>query len=198
MRTQTYASVNVEQKKLMTVSEVATFLKVSHNTVRALTDREELHCYRVGGRNERRFSIKSLQAYLERHGSNGYQFTQRKFTNAGKAREPVPAYSSTAILNQGLHVHDWYLMPESYSMAVNMKGTEVDGKPLDKRAPSCAVLLLGVRRRWIGILFLLRLVRGSRDRRFSIEQINKTAPHKLLFPFLVSPTWRHIISLKNV
>lgn len=78
------------------------------------------------------------------------------------------------------------------------KGNRVDGKPVDKRAPSCAVLLLGGRRRWIGILFLLRLVRVGRDRYPSIEDVNKTAPHKLLFPFLVSPILRHIISLKNV
>ena len=124
VRKQIYASVNREQEKLMTVSEVATFLKISHNTVRSLTDRGELDCYRVGGRNERRFSIESIQAYLERNGSNGYQFTRRKFTNASKAREPVPAYSSTAILNQGLHVHDWYLMPESYSEPLIVEAIE--------------------------------------------------------------------------
>lgn len=73
-----------------------------------------------------------------------------------------------------------------------------DGKPVNKRVPSCAVLLLGGRRRWIGILFLLRLVRVGRDRCSSIEDVNKTSPHKLLFPFLVSPILRHIISLKNV
>ena len=121
---QTYASVNVEKEKLLTVSEVATFLKVSHNTVRALTDRGELNCYRVGGRNERRFSKEDIRAYLERRGSNGYQYTQRKFTNASKAKEPVPAYSSTAILNQGLHVHDWYLMPESYSEPLIVEAME--------------------------------------------------------------------------
>lgn len=121
---QTYTSVNIEKEKLMTVSEVATFLKVSHNTVRALTDRGELNCYRVGGRNERRFSIEYIRAYLERRGSNSDQFTQQKLTNAGEAREPIPAYSSTAILNQGLHVHDWYLMPESYSEPLIVEAIE--------------------------------------------------------------------------
>jgi len=54
--------INLEEK-LMTVAEVAAFLNISQNTVRALTDRGELHCYRVGGRKERRFS-KVLYAFL--------------------------------------------------------------------------------------------------------------------------------------
>lgn len=36
-------------------------------------------------------------------------------TIANYIREPAPSLSSTAVLNYGLCVHDWYLMPESYS-----------------------------------------------------------------------------------
>ena len=55
-----------ESDSLMTVKEVAAFLNVAEVTVRRMTARGDLPCYRVGNRHERRFRLRDLEAYLER------------------------------------------------------------------------------------------------------------------------------------
>jgi excisionase family DNA binding protein len=102
-------------EELLTVRDVAGFLKVSQNTVRALTERGELECYRVGGRGERRFSKAQVAAYLEKHTQKLHEEPEETDAGASWIREPGGDLSSTPVLNRGLHVHDWYLMPESYS-----------------------------------------------------------------------------------
>lgn len=110
------------EEQLMTVTEVAAFLRISQNTVRALTDRGELRCYRVGGRKERRFSKADIQAYLEKSSQVTYKPTE----TARYVKEPSPSLnlSPTAVLNQGLHVHDWYLLPESFSEPLVIEAIE--------------------------------------------------------------------------
>jgi excisionase family DNA binding protein len=110
------------EEQLMTIAEVAAFLRISQNTVRALTDRGELQCYRVGGRKERRFSKADIQAYLEKSSQVTYALTE----TAHYVKEPSPSLnlSPTAVLNQGLHVHDWYLLPESFSEPLVVEAIE--------------------------------------------------------------------------
>jgi transcriptional repressor of dcmA and dcmR len=55
-----------ESDSLMTVKEVAAFLNVAEVTVRRMTARGDLPCYRVGNRHERRFRLRDLEVYLER------------------------------------------------------------------------------------------------------------------------------------
>ena len=55
-----------EPDRLLNVKEVAAFLHVAEVTVRRMTERGDLPCYRVGNRNERRFRLSDLEAYLER------------------------------------------------------------------------------------------------------------------------------------
>ncbi len=110
-------------EELMTVAEVAAYLKISQNTVRALTDRGELPCYRIGGRNERRFRKADVQTYLQEHAQSS-----RSPTGATPAelsvREPASPLNPTAVLNRGLCVHDWYLMPEAYSEPLIVEALE--------------------------------------------------------------------------
>jgi excisionase family DNA binding protein len=40
---------------LMTIDEVAKFLKVTQTTIRRWTDNGQLKCYRIGNKKERRF-----------------------------------------------------------------------------------------------------------------------------------------------
>ncbi len=110
------------EEQLMTVAEVAAFLRISPNTVRALTDRGELRCYRVGGRKERRFSKADIQAYLDEHSQAAYTPTETPHY----VKEPPPSLnlSPTAVLNRGLHVHDWYLLPESFSEPLVVEAIE--------------------------------------------------------------------------
>ncbi len=51
---------------LMTIHDVALFLKVTPTTVRRWTDTGLLKCYRIGQRNERRFDKKDVMQYLQR------------------------------------------------------------------------------------------------------------------------------------
>ena len=62
------------------------------------------------------------------------QYASHKTANY--IREPAPSLSSTAVLNRGLCVHDWYLMPESYSdplivEAIERFGIDVGDNILD-------------------------------------------------------------------
>ena len=56
---------------LLTLEEVATFLRVSVATVRRWTNAGRLPCYRLGGHGERRFSQEQLRAFLAKHESQG-------------------------------------------------------------------------------------------------------------------------------
>lgn len=58
---------------LLTLEEVAGFLRVSVATVRRWTNAGRLPCYRLGGNGERRFSQEQLQAFLAKHESRGRQ-----------------------------------------------------------------------------------------------------------------------------
>ena len=50
---------------LMTVNEVAEFLRVTPTTVRRWTDVGHLKCYRIGHKKERRFEKKDVLHYLK-------------------------------------------------------------------------------------------------------------------------------------
>ena len=56
------------------------------------------------------------------------QYASHKIANY--MREPAPSLSSTAVLNRGLCVHDWYLMPESYSDPLIVEAIERFGVDL--------------------------------------------------------------------
>lgn len=119
-KTEPYSLHSIEE--LMTVAEVAAYLKISQNTVRALTDRGELTCYRVGGRNKRRFRKADIQAYLQSRAQVGP--SQVASIQETAIREPSSPLNPTAVLNHGLCVHDWYLMPEAYSEPLIVEALE--------------------------------------------------------------------------
>lgn len=50
--------------KLLTIKEAAAFLKVSEMSLRRWTNSGKLKCYRVGGKNERRFTRQDLEGVL--------------------------------------------------------------------------------------------------------------------------------------
>jgi len=54
------------QEPLMTIHEVAQFLKVAPATVRRWTDAGQLKCYRVGNKKERRFEKNDVLRYLRK------------------------------------------------------------------------------------------------------------------------------------
>jgi excisionase family DNA binding protein len=51
-------------ERLFNINETAEILNVSEMTVRRWTNAGLLHCYRVGGKRERRFRSQDLQDYL--------------------------------------------------------------------------------------------------------------------------------------
>jgi excisionase family DNA binding protein len=53
--------------KLLTIKEAAAFLSVSAMSLRRWTNSGKLKCYRLGGRNERRFTRQDLEEYLARN-----------------------------------------------------------------------------------------------------------------------------------
>jgi len=53
-----------EKQRFLTISEAATFLHVSEVSLRRWTNSGKLRCFRVGGRNERRFLIEDLLAFM--------------------------------------------------------------------------------------------------------------------------------------
>ena len=55
------------QEPLMTIHEVAEFLKVTPTTIRRWTDGGQLKCYRVGKRNARRFDKQDVLHYLHKN-----------------------------------------------------------------------------------------------------------------------------------
>ncbi len=50
---------------LLTVREAASFLNVSEMSIRRWTNSGKLKCYRVGGKNERRFTRQGLENFLQ-------------------------------------------------------------------------------------------------------------------------------------
>lgn len=118
--------IQTSEENLWTLEEVAAFLKVSPNTVRALTDRGELGCYRIGGRKERRFSKADILAYLEKRRALPFQYSDSMEGPLRQVREPaaLSELSTTAVLNRGLVIHDWYLLPESFSEPLVVEAIE--------------------------------------------------------------------------
>ena len=57
----------MEESKLMTAEDAATFLCVTRKYIYTLLQRGELECYRVNKKNAIRFSRDQLQKYLESH-----------------------------------------------------------------------------------------------------------------------------------
>ena len=57
----------MEESKLMTAADAATFLCVPRKYIYTLLSRGELECYRVNKKNEIRFSREQLQQYLDSH-----------------------------------------------------------------------------------------------------------------------------------
>ena len=53
-------------KKFLTIQEAADFLKVSKTSLRRWSNSGRLPCYRVGNRNERRFQLTDLLAFLSK------------------------------------------------------------------------------------------------------------------------------------
>ena len=51
-------------EELLTIKEAAAFLKVSEMSLRRWTNAGKLKCYRVGGKNERRFTRQDLESVL--------------------------------------------------------------------------------------------------------------------------------------
>ena len=49
---------------LLTLEEVAAYLRVSTATVRRWTNAGKLTCYRIGGNRERRFSREAILAFI--------------------------------------------------------------------------------------------------------------------------------------
>lgn len=52
--------------QLLNIKEAADVLNVSEMTLRRWTNAGSLHCYRIGGKRERRFRIQDLEDYLEK------------------------------------------------------------------------------------------------------------------------------------
>ncbi|GAC1393904.1 MAG: hypothetical protein NVSMB38_24090 [Ktedonobacteraceae bacterium] len=53
-----------EKQRFLTISDAAKFLHVSEVSLRRWTNSGKLRCFRVGGRNERRFLIEDLIAFM--------------------------------------------------------------------------------------------------------------------------------------
>ena len=56
-------------QRMLTVAEVAYLLHVHPNTVRLWSDRGLLKTYRLGGRQDRRFSQEDINRFLSESGS---------------------------------------------------------------------------------------------------------------------------------
>lgn len=53
-----------EKQRFLTISEAAKFLQVSEVSLRRWTNSGKLRCFRVGGRNERRFLVEDLVSFM--------------------------------------------------------------------------------------------------------------------------------------
>ena len=55
-----------EKQRFLTITEAAEFLQVSETSLRRWTNNGTLRCFRVGGRNERRFLKEDLLAFMQK------------------------------------------------------------------------------------------------------------------------------------
>lgn len=62
-----------EKQRFLTISDAAKFLHVSEVSLRRWTNSGKLRCFRVGGRNERRFLIEDLIAFMPYEGTQAEQ-----------------------------------------------------------------------------------------------------------------------------
>ncbi len=77
-----------EQKRFLSIGEAAEFLHVSEISLRRWTNSGKLRCFRVGGRNERRFLIEDLLAFMPSMGTSAeVQEVQPDETAASNATE---------------------------------------------------------------------------------------------------------------
>jgi excisionase family DNA binding protein len=56
----------LEKQRFLTITEAAEFLQVSETSLRRWTNNGTLRCFRVGGRNERRFLKEDLLAFMQK------------------------------------------------------------------------------------------------------------------------------------
>ena len=61
----------MSDQQLMTLEDVAGYLRVSAATVRRWTNAGKLSCYRIGGNRERRFSPEQVNEFLSKHEQSG-------------------------------------------------------------------------------------------------------------------------------
>jgi excisionase family DNA binding protein len=62
-----------EKQRFLTIKEAAEFLHVSEVSLRRWTNSGKLRCFRVGGRNERRFLVEDLIAFMPSEGIQSEQ-----------------------------------------------------------------------------------------------------------------------------
>ena len=55
-----------DKQRFLTIAEAAEFLQVSETSLRRWTNNGSLRCFRVGGRNERRFLKEDLLAFMQK------------------------------------------------------------------------------------------------------------------------------------
>lgn len=68
-------------ERLMTLSELATYLHIHPTTIRRWTNEGLLTCFRIGGRRERRFLWRDVASYLEEHAYAGRRGRPPKTTD---------------------------------------------------------------------------------------------------------------------
>ena len=66
-----------EEQRFLTIAEAAEFLHVSETSLRRWTNSGKLRCFRVGGRNERRFLMDDLLAFMPSSGIQAELSKQR-------------------------------------------------------------------------------------------------------------------------
>ena len=97
------------QKKFLTITEAADYLKVSKTSLRRWTNNGKLACYRVGHRNERRFLLDDLVTFMGESADNisDSNSPQITVTDTG-ASQPVSAKQPTA----RKHICTFYRSPK--------------------------------------------------------------------------------------
>src|SRR5215471_728159 len=55
-----------DKQRFLAITEAAEFLQVSETSLRRWTNNGSLRCFRVGGRNERRFLKEDLLAFMQK------------------------------------------------------------------------------------------------------------------------------------
>ena len=94
----------LEQQRFLTISEAAGFLHVSEISLRRWTNSGKLRCFRVGGRNERRFLVEDLIAFMPSEDTQPEQRVEHEKEESGGRRgdnngcriEPLKAPSPSA------------------------------------------------------------------------------------------------------